>query len=206
MKIVQVDSLGIPEIKIVKFFRPQDGRGYHSEVFSRYHIESYLPDLKGEQFVRIEETFSLQRVVRGLYYQAFPEVHTLSRLVSGIIVYLALDLRIVSPTYGKMVGTLLSNDLGGYHSKWVWVPSGFAHGFVVIHQAVVQVMSTGLLDLDSQVSIHPFAEDIDWSLCDDGVIKDFLLIKNESPILSLDDKKGITLAEWALSREEINVE
>jgi len=116
------------DLRDVKRVRPQkygDDRGWFSEVFNaRAFAAAGLPD----RFVQDNQSFSRRGVLRGLHYQLGQPQGKLIRVLSGHIWDVAVDLRRNSPDFGKWAGF----DLTGTEIEFLWIPEGFAHGFVVL--------------------------------------------------------------------------
>ena len=117
-------------LRDVKRLRPQkygDERGWFSEVFNtRAFAAAGLPD----RFVQDNQSFSQRGVLRGLHYQLLQPQGKLIRCLSGEIFDVAVDLRRNSPTFCKWVGETLSAS----NRRMLWIPPGFAHGFMVLSQ------------------------------------------------------------------------
>lgn len=118
------------EIPAVKVFVPKkfgDARGFFSEVYSRKALREAGVEC---DFVQDNHSLSVEKgVVRGLHYQIPPHDQCkLVRVVRGAVLDVAVDIRRGSPTFGKHVSVLLSAD----NWKQIYVPSGFAHGFVTL--------------------------------------------------------------------------
>jgi dTDP-4-dehydrorhamnose 3,5-epimerase len=108
-----------------------DGRGYFLETWNRKTFAEalQLPLEEVPTFAQDNQSRSSQLVLRGLHYQLPPHAQgKLVRCTQGTIFDVAVDIRRASPTYGQWVGALLS---GENHSQ-LWVPPGFAHGFLVL--------------------------------------------------------------------------
>jgi dTDP-4-dehydrorhamnose 3,5-epimerase len=109
------------------------------EDASRYFYESYSKLKMFEkglsaEFVQDNQSKSSYGVVRGLHYQLCPHAQTkLVRVVEGIILDVAVDIRKASPTFGKYFSIELSSD----NKKQLYVPKGFAHGFSVLSNTAV---------------------------------------------------------------------
>jgi dTDP-4-dehydrorhamnose 3,5-epimerase len=113
------------DVKLVKPRKFGDERGWFSEVFNaRAYATAGLPD----NFVQDNQSFSHRGVLRGLHYQLGQPQGKLVRVLSGHIWDVAVDLRRDSPDFGKWTGV----NLRGEEVEFVWVPEGFAHGFVVL--------------------------------------------------------------------------
>ena len=104
MKLVEVKSLAIPEVKVLRFARFRDHRGYFTETYRRSDFQNHpaLDCFSGVDFVQVNESFSRRGVVRGLHFQWSPYVGKLVRTVHGRMIDLVLDIRHGSPTCGKI--------------------------------------------------------------------------------------------------------
>lgn len=123
-------STKIPDVIIVTPKVFGDARGYFCET---YHKEAFNEAGIFADFVQDNHSYSQKHVLRGLHWQAAP--HTQGKLVSainGTIWDVAVDIRQNSKTYGQWVGVELSGD----NKKMLWIPEGFAHGFVVLSDEV----------------------------------------------------------------------
>lgn len=124
---MQVTPLNIPEVIL---FEPKvfgDERGFFYESFSKKRFEDAI-GLKPE-FVQDNHSKSQKGVLRGLHYQLAPMAQgKLVRVVEGEVLDIAVDIRKSSPTFGQWVGANLSAE----NNKQLWVPEGFAHGFLTL--------------------------------------------------------------------------
>ena len=103
-----------------------DDRGFFFESFNqRAFGEATGLDL---QFVQDNHSSSARHVLRGLHYQVVQPQGKLVRVVSGEVFDVAVDVRRSSPTFGRWVGVTLSEA----NKRMLWVPPGFAHGFLVL--------------------------------------------------------------------------
>ena len=125
--MVEVRPLEIPEVKEIIVARHGDARGFFSETWNRDAWGGIGIDC---EFVQDNHSRSENAgVVRGLHYQLPPSAQDkLVRVVQGAIFDVAVDVRRSSPTFGKWVGLEVSAE------KWnqMFVPAGFAHGFVTL--------------------------------------------------------------------------
>jgi len=128
MEFVQTE---IPEVVIIKPTVYGDNRGYFFESFKK---ESFDQHIRKTEWVQANESFSTRGVARGLHYQLPPYSQSkLVRAVTGAVLDVAVDVRKGSPTFGKAVAVEL-NDV----NKWqLYVPRGFAHGFVVLSESAI---------------------------------------------------------------------
>src|SRR5689334_19902452 len=118
------------ELRDVKLIRPRkfgDERGWFSEVFNaRTFATAGLPG----NFVQDNQSYSCRGVLRGLHYQLGQPQGKLIRVLSGHIWDVAVDLRRESPDFGKWTAI----NLKGEELEFVWIPEGFAHGFLVLSE------------------------------------------------------------------------
>jgi dTDP-4-dehydrorhamnose 3,5-epimerase len=130
--VLEVRSLAIPDIKLIRMDRFSDSRGYFCETFRRSAFaESGIID----DFVQDNQSCS-DRIgtVRGLHFQRPPFAQTkLVRVLSGAILDVMVDLRRSSSTYGKHVAIELDSERG----EQVLIPKGFAHGFCTLQPRTV---------------------------------------------------------------------
>lgn len=200
MKLLEVKSLAIPEIKVLRFARFADHRGYFTEIFRRSDFLSH-PDLTcfhGVDFVQANESFSRPGTVRGLHFQWNPYVGKLVRTVAGRMVDLVLDIRHGSPTCGQILAYDIPASPDRDAAEWIWVPPGFAHGnFFPGPETLIEYFCTGQYSPTTEAGISPLAHDIDWSLCDPGLRQLFLQLTTQgSALLSDKDKAGYSVAAW----------
>ncbi|SAL72023.1 dTDP-4-dehydrorhamnose 3,5-epimerase [Caballeronia peredens] len=118
----------IPEVMILEPKVFGDDRGFFYESFNAKHFEA-ATGLKRE-FVQDNHSRSAKNVLRGLHYQTQHTQGKLVRVIAGAVFDVAVDIRKSSPTFGKWVGVELSAE----NRRQLWVPEGFAHGFVVVSE------------------------------------------------------------------------
>jgi dTDP-4-dehydrorhamnose 3,5-epimerase len=119
-------QLAIPEVLLLEPRVFSDDRGFFFESFNQRAFESAVG--KRINFVQSNHSRSMQHVLRGLHYQIKQAQGKLVRVVAGEVFDVAVDLRRTSPTFGQWVGEILSAE----NKKQLWVPPGFAHGFLVL--------------------------------------------------------------------------
>lgn len=125
---MQVVQTAIAEVLILE---PQvfgDERGFFFESFNQQKFEA-LTGIKTD-FVQDNHSKSAVNVLRGLHYQIQQPQGKLVRVVAGEVFDVAVDLRRQSATFGKWVGVVLSAE----NKRQLWVPPGFAHGFLVLKE------------------------------------------------------------------------
>jgi dTDP-4-dehydrorhamnose 3,5-epimerase len=120
-----VTPTAIPEVLILQPKVFGDDRGFFFESFNQRDFQQ-ITDLN-VQFVQDNHSKSSKGVLRGLHYQIQHPQGKLVRVTQGAVFDVAVDLRRSSPSFGKWVGVELSVE----NKKQLWVPPGFAHGFVV---------------------------------------------------------------------------
>ncbi len=126
---IQVTETALPEVKIIEPKVFGDARGFFYESFNaREFAEQVAPQV---EFVQDNHSRSARGVLRGLHYQIEHAQGKLVRVVEGEVFDVAVDVRKSSPNFGKWVGAVLSDE----NHRQMWVPPGFAHGFVVLSDA-----------------------------------------------------------------------
>ena len=121
-------SLDIPDVFLIEPKVFGDNRGFFFESFNHAQFEHVIS--RSVQFVQDNHSKSARNVLRGLHYQLQQPQGKLVRVVQGEVFDVAVDLRKSSSTFGKWVGELLSAE----NKRQLWVPEGFAHGFVVLSE------------------------------------------------------------------------
>lgn len=122
-----------------------DSRGYFYESYSQRDFEEKVAKVT---FVQDNQSFSHYGVLRGMHFQKPPYAQSkLVRVIQGKVVDVAVDIREGSPTYGKYV----SVELTGENHRQLFIPKGFAHGFVVLSE-------TALFQYKCDEFYHPEAE------------------------------------------------
>jgi dTDP-4-dehydrorhamnose 3,5-epimerase len=121
----------IPEVVIVEPKVFGDDRGYFMESFRQDLFSADFPEVN---FIQDNESLSLYGVLRGLHYQLPPFAQAkLVRVVSGKVLDVSVDIRRHSPTFGKYVAIELSAE----NKRQLFIPRGFAHGFVVLSDKAI---------------------------------------------------------------------
>ena len=123
---MNVTPLAIPDVLLIEPKVFSDERGFFFESFNQQHFEQAIG--KKCPFVQDNHSRSSKDVLRGLHYQIKQAQGKLVRVCSGTIFDVAVDMRVSSPTFGQWVGEELSAE----NKKQLWVPEGFAHGFLVL--------------------------------------------------------------------------
>lgn len=155
-----VIATSIPDVKLLEPEVFRDERGFFLESFNRARLASV--GLTAE-FVQDNHSGSCRNVLRGLHYQIRHPQGKLVRVVAGEVLDVAVDIRRGSATFGRHVAAVLS----GENRRMMWIPPGFAHGFVVRSEfAEVLYKATAYYDRDAERAILWNDPDlaIDWQL------------------------------------------
>lgn len=139
----------LPGVLVVESRVFRDERGFFTEAYVRPEFEA--AGIRGP-FVQDNLSCSAKGVLRGLHYQLEPHgIGKLVRVVRGAVFDVAVDLRRGSPTFGKWVGRTLTGDNG----LALWVPRGFAHGFLALEDgSFVYYKQTGRYAPEAERSLH----------------------------------------------------
>jgi dTDP-4-dehydrorhamnose 3,5-epimerase len=169
----------VPEVKVIEPARHGDARGFFSEVWSRRMLAQHGLDI---DFVQDNHAFSAQPgVLRGLHFQRPPSAQgKLVRVARGAILDVAVDIREGSPTYRQHVAEVLS----AANWRQLWVPRGFAHGYVTLEPDTEVLYKTDAYydrDADAGIAWDDPALGIDWGVA--------------APILSDKDRNAVRLAD-----------
>ena len=123
MKVIDTD---LPDVKIIEPRVFGDQRGYFFESYSRRRLCEFLG--LDPEFVQDNHSKSARGVLRGLHYQIEQAQGKLVRVARGSVFDVAVDLRRSSPKFGSWTGQVLSAE----NFRQLWIPPGFAHGFLVL--------------------------------------------------------------------------
>lgn len=169
----------IPDVLLIESSVFGDDRGFFLESFN----EKRFADVTGKtvKFVQDNHSKSARGVLRGLHYQIQQPQGKLVRVVAGEVFDVAVDLRKSSPTFGQWVGAILSAE----NKRQMWIPEGFAHGFVVTSDTAEFLYKTTdywAPEHERCIAWNDPAIGIDWPV-------------NGAPILSAKDQKGLLLAD-----------
>ena len=165
---MKVTSLKIPDVKLIEPDIFEDERGFFYESFNQQKFnEAVGLDVT---FVQDNHSKSRRGVLRGLHYQEAPfEQGKLVRVIAGEVFDVAVDVRKDSSTYGQWVAELLS----GENKKQLWIPEGFAHGFLTLsNEAEFLYKTTDFYNKESEKSIHWKNNEfnIDWPEVEERVL------------------------------------
>ena len=180
---MNVIKTSIPDVLIIEPKVFGDARGFFYESFNGRAFDEAVG--RHVEFVQDNHSRSSKGVLRGLHYQIQQPQGKLVRVARGAVFDVAVDVRKSSPTFGKWVGVELSED----NHRQLWVPPGFAHGFLVLSETAEFLYKT--TDYYAPAHERCIAWDdpdvgIDWPLEEAGI---------NAPILSEKDRKGFGLMD-----------
>ena len=136
---MQIFETALRDVKLLQPKRHGDSRGWFAEMFNAEAFRS--ADLPAE-FVQDNQSFSTRGVLRGLHYQLGRPQGKLVRVLSGHIWDVAIDLRRGSPDFGKWAGFHLRPTTAEGELELLWIPEGFAHGFLVLSDSAEVLYKT----------------------------------------------------------------
>jgi len=122
---MQVESTSIADVKCLRPAVHGDSRGFFLESWNEREFARLGLDCR---FVQDNHSHSRQGTLRGLHYQLDPPQGKLCRAITGCVFDVVVDLRKHSPSFGQWTGKILSDE----QHEMLWVPPGFAHGFLVL--------------------------------------------------------------------------
>lgn len=175
---MQVIQTAIPDVLILEPEVFGDDRGFFFESFNQQTFEK-LTGVKAH-FVQDNHSKSAANVLRGLHYQIQQPQGKLVRVTKGEVFDVAVDLRRQSGTFGQWVSAILSAE----NKRQMWVPPGFAHGFLVLKEG------TEFLYKTTDYYAPQFERCVRWDDPEIGI--DWPLLA--APILSAKDKSGLDLS------------
>lgn len=206
MKILTVKQLDIPEIKIIRFARFRDHRGYFTEPFRRsdLHNDTQTPFMKGLEFVQTNESFSKAGTIRGLHFQWNPHMGKLVRTLRGHMIDMILDIRKGSPTFGKIIAHEMPARENEQFDEWIWVPSGFAHGNTFLQDTHIEYLCSAEYSPRTEAGISALSADIDWTLCDRKLKNAFDQLILNAPLITDKDRHGLSVSDWSEDKRSDN--
>lgn len=170
-------ATAIPEVLVLEPKVFGDERGFFFESFNQGAFEQ-ATGLR-RTFVQDNHSKSARNVLRGLHYQIQQPQGKLVRVVAGEVFDVAVDLRQSSPTFGAWVGEILSAE----NKRQLWVPEGFAHGFLVLSETAEFLYKT------TDYYAPQYERCVAWN--DPDLTIAWPLVGN--PILSAKDAQGVKL-------------
>lgn len=198
MKILQVETLRIEAIKVIRFARFCDHRGYFTEQYRMGDFQDHpeMTFMKKVSFVQANESYSKQGTIRGLHFQWNPYMGKLVRTLSGRMVDMVLDIRKGSPTFGNIICYDMPANPSLDSNEWIWVPPGFAHGNFFTEDTQIEYFCSGQYSPGCEAGISPLSEDLNWSLCDPKLKEEFCQLLSSSHLITDKDKNAPNLTAW----------
>lgn len=204
MLVEDIRALELSEIKIIKYKRFEDHRGYFTENYRQSDFTKLCDSLNTFEVVQMNESFSHKGVVRGLHFQWNPFMGKLVRCLTGSMIDLVLDVRPESNTFGKAIGYEMIGQQNTSKDEWIWVPPGFAHGNIFLEDSLIQYLCTGEYSQNCEAGISPLATDIDWSLCSKSLYQKIQSCLSESKLITEKDLNGLSIQAWATDERRKN--
>jgi dTDP-4-dehydrorhamnose 3,5-epimerase len=176
---MKITPTSLPEVLVIE---PQvfgDSRGFFYESFNARKFAE-LTGVQAE-FVQDNHSKSGKNILRGLHYQIQQAQGKLVRVVSGEVFDVAVDIRKSSPNFGKWEGIILSAE----NSRQLWIPPGFAHGFVVLSEQAEFLYKT------TDYWAPEYERCLAWNDPEIGITWPI----SDAPLLSAKDQLGKSLSE-----------
>ena len=167
MKKLKLNQTALPGVFLIEPVVFEDERGWFYESWNKalYHSLGICDD-----FVQDNESFSVQGVIRGLHYQKGEHSQAkLVRVIKGEVLDVAVDLRKSSPTFGKHVCVLLSEE----NKRQFFIPRGFAHGFAVLSDEAIftyKVDNKYAPQSEASIIYNDATLGIDWPLAESQML------------------------------------
>ncbi len=176
---MKATPLAIPEVVLIEPKVFGDERGFFYESYNQKAFEAAIGSKV--EFVQDNHSRSVKGVLRGLHYQIEQAQGKLVRVVQGSVFDVAVDIRKSSPTFGQWVGAILSEE----NKHQLWVPAGFAHGFLVLSDTAEFLYKTTdyyAPEHERCIAWNDTELNIEWPL-------------DTEPTLSVKDGQGLPLAD-----------
>ena len=158
----EIDSVWLIEPKVFR-----DERGYFMEAFKEEEFKAHIGDV---HFIQDNESKSSFGVLRGLHYQKGEYCQAkLVRVIKGKVLDVAVDLRQSSPTFGKYVSAELSEE----NQRQLFIPRGFAHGFLVLSDEAVftyKVDNVYTPQAEASIRFNDETIGIDWPVAEEQLL------------------------------------
>jgi dTDP-4-dehydrorhamnose 3,5-epimerase len=178
MRVIETD---IPDVKILRPDIYSDERGYFLESYHKRELER----LTGVELTFVQDNYSHSKknVLRGLHYQIQQAQGKLISVINGEVFDVAVDLRESSPYFGCHASTLLTSK---YHDH-VWIPPGFAHGFMVLSDSAQFLYKT------TDYYAPQYERTIIWN--DPSLAIDWPIDAETAPVISEKDRNGLLFSD-----------
>ncbi len=170
----------LPDVILIRPKAFEDSRGFFMDT---WHRKLFEQEGIGAAFVQDSHSGSVAGTIRGLHYQIKQAQGKLIRVVKGEAFDVAVDIRRSSPDFGQWTGEVLSAE----NRKMIWIPPGFAHGFLVLSKtAEFEYKCTDYYAPEHERTLQ-------WDDPDIGI--DWPLLEKEEPIISAKDEAGLPLKD-----------
>lgn len=176
---MQVHPTDLSEVLVIEPKVFGDDRGFFYESFNQRQFQN-LTGLNPE-FVQDNHSRSARNVLRGLHYQIRQPQGKLVRVVAGEVFDVAVDMRRASKTFGKWTGVVLSAE----NKRQMWIPPGFAHGFLVLSESAEFLYKT------TDYYAPQYERTVRWNDADIGIAWPL----QGAPLLSAKDEAGLAIGE-----------
>lgn len=176
---MNVTRLAIPDVLLIEPRVFGDERGFFFESYNQAQFEAAIG--RPVTFVQDNHSRSARNVLRGLHYQIRQPQGKLVRVVAGAVFDVAVDIRKASPSFGQWVGEALSAE----NKRQMWIPEGFAHGFLVLSESADFLYKTTdyyAPEYERCIAWNDASLSIDWPL-------------SGAPSLSFKDANGLPLSQ-----------
>jgi len=203
MKLLDIKTLPIKDIKVIKFARFCDDRGYFTESYRKSDFDN-CKEINGITFVQCNESYSKSGTIRGLHFQWNPYMGKLVRTITGRMIDMILDIRKGSTTFGKIVLYDMPSKHDYNYDEWIWIPPGFAHGNFFTEDTIIEYLCSGEYSPGCEAGISPLSSDIDWSICEGQLKNLFDNTSSHTELISDKDKDGLSVNEWVMDEKSNN--
>jgi dTDP-4-dehydrorhamnose 3,5-epimerase len=176
---MKATPLAIPDVILLEPDVYGDDRGFFFESFNQRRFEEIVG--RKVNFVQDNHSRSAKNVLRGLHYQIRQPQGKLVRVTAGEVFDVVVDIRKFSPTFGQWAGEILSSE----NKKQLWIPEGFAHGFLVLSETADFLYKT------TDYYAPTYERCISWNDNHIGI----QWPSTERPILSGKDRQGLSLTD-----------
>ena len=167
---MKITPLDIPDVLLIEPMVFKDDRGF---LFESLNLNKFKEITSLDiSFVQDNHTKSFKGVLRGLHYQIHPHAQgKIVRVIQGEVFDVAVDIRKSSPTFGKYVTQILSAE----NKKQIWIPEGFAHGFLTLSEhseLLYKITAPYCKDYEKSIHWNDPLIDIHWPKTDNLIISD----------------------------------
>ena len=144
-------------LTVVPSRRFHDSRGFFTELYNEFHPDT--PDQLRGSAAQVNISYSQRGVIRGMHFQPNPPQGKLLKVIQGKALFVELDIKWGSPTFGQAQKIILSADNDEYPDT-LWVPYGFANGFQALEDTILAYVCSGAYNKDTEKGISPISPQI----------------------------------------------